>query len=154
MVHAKFKHCFGVLAPNISSSDSKASTAAVLKEIELGKDLYRLGVTKVFFKAGVIDRLETLRECARVRIITMLQSQIKAYLSRKNYRKLVEQKCAMVVLRRNAKKYLTFKEWEWWTLYNKVKPLLHVARKEVCFHTVMFNMLFLHHVTSFYVKKL
>lgn len=36
----------------------------------------------------------------------------------------------MAVLQRNIRKYLFLRDWKWWKLYTKVKPLLNVARTE------------------------
>ena len=33
-------------------------------------------------------------------------------------------------LQRNIRKYLSLRNWPWWKLYTKVKPLLSVARQE------------------------
>ena len=37
---------------------------------------------------------------------------------------------AVAVLQRNIRKYLFLRDWKWWKLYTKVKPLLNVARTE------------------------
>ncbi len=37
---------------------------------------------------------------------------------------------AIAVLQRNIHKYLFLRNWKWWRLYTKVKPLLNVARSE------------------------
>ena len=37
---------------------------------------------------------------------------------------------AIAVLQRNIRKYLFLRDWKWWRLYTKVKPLLNVARTE------------------------
>ena len=37
---------------------------------------------------------------------------------------------AIAVLQRNIRKYLFLRDWKWWKLYTKVKPLLNVARTE------------------------
>ena len=36
----------------------------------------------------------------------------------------------VAVIQRNVRKYLFLKNWAWWKLYTKVKPLLNVARTE------------------------
>lgn len=37
---------------------------------------------------------------------------------------------ALAVLQKNIRKYLFLRNWKWWRLYTKVKPLLNVARSE------------------------
>ena len=37
---------------------------------------------------------------------------------------------AIAVLQRNVRKHLFLRDWRWWKLFTKVKPLLNVARTE------------------------
>jgi len=55
---------------------------------------YRLGHTKVFFKAGVLGALEDMRDERLGKIIANFQARIRGYLIRKNYRKLQDQRYA------------------------------------------------------------
>ena len=43
---------------------------------------------------------------------------------------LVPPRVGLAVLQRNIRKYLVLRNWGWWRLYTKVKPLLNVARAE------------------------
>ena len=100
------------------------------KMFKLSEELYRLGITKVFFKAGVLGQLEDMRDQALSKIIATLQAQIRGYVMRKEYKKMLDQRLALSVLQRNVRKYLSLRNWPWWKLYTKVKPLLSVARQE------------------------
>ena len=51
-------------------------------------------------------------------------------MSRKNYKKLQEQRIALIVVQRNLRKYLQLRTWAWYRLWQKVKPLLNVTRVE------------------------
>lgn len=64
------------------------------------------------------------------KILTWLQSWIRWYLVKKSFKKLQEQRIALLVIQRNLRKFLTLRNWLWWKLYSKVKPLLNVARVE------------------------
>ena len=37
---------------------------------------------------------------------------------------------AIAVIQRNVRKHLFLRDWRWWRLFTKVKPLLNVARTE------------------------
>jgi myosin heavy chain 6/7 len=89
-----------------------------------------LGATKVFFKAGTLGQLEDMRDAALSKIIAALQGQIRGYMMKKEYKKMLETRLALSVLQRNCRKYLLLRNWPWWKLYTKVKPLLSVARQE------------------------
>ncbi|CAF4411176.1 unnamed protein product, partial [Adineta steineri] len=43
---------------------------------------------------------------------------------------MLAQRLALAVVQRNCRKYLSLRNWAWWKLYTKVKPLLSVARQE------------------------
>jgi len=47
---------------------------------------------QVFFRAGVLGQLEELRDERLAKIITWLQAWIRAYISRKEYKKLQDQR--------------------------------------------------------------
>ena len=43
---------------------------------------------------------------------------------------LLLHRLAIAVLQRNVRKHLFLRDWRWWKLFTKVKPLLNVARTE------------------------
>ena len=48
--------------------------------------------SQVFFRAGVLGQMEELRDDRLAKIITWLQAWIRGFLSRKEYKKLQEQR--------------------------------------------------------------
>merc|ERR1712025_186762 len=98
--------------------------------LQLDTNEYKLGTTKVFFKAGVLGTLEEMRDELLGKIISMFQANIRGYLMRKNYKHLQDQRVGLSVIQRNIRKWLGLKNWLWWRLYVKVKPLLAVAAQE------------------------
>lgn len=46
----------------------------------------------------------------------------------RNYQKRVQQLNAIRILQRNCAAYLKLRNWQWWRLYTKVKPLLQVTK--------------------------
>jgi myosin heavy chain 6/7 len=133
LIYSEFKQRYSILAPNAIPKgfvDAKKATENILKDVQLSDELYRLGITKVFFKAGVLGQLEDMRDVALSKIIATLQAQIRGYVMRKEYKKMLDQRLALSVLQRNLRKYLSLRNWPWWKLYTKVKPLLSVARQE------------------------
>ncbi|KAF6776908.1 hypothetical protein AHF37_03477, partial [Paragonimus kellicotti] len=60
----------------------------------------------------------------------LFQAEIRGYLLRKQYRKLQDQRVALTLMQRNIRKYLMLRNWPWWRLYTKVKPMLNIARQE------------------------
>ena len=86
--------------------------------------------SQVFFRAGVLGELEDIRDERLNKILAWLQSWIRGGLSRKQFEKLKEQRVALTVVQRNLRKYLKLRTWPWYSLWQKVKPLLNVTRVE------------------------
>ena len=90
-----FSFRYSILAPNAVPAgafvDGKVASEKVLAALDLG-DNYRIGHTKVFFKAGILGQLEEMRDERLSKIIANFQSRIRGYLIRKNYTKLQDQR--------------------------------------------------------------
>ncbi|XP_043518721.1 myosin heavy chain, muscle isoform X19 [Frieseomelitta varia] len=132
MVYPDFKLRYMILAPAAmaAETDPKKAAARCFEEIGLDPDMYRIGHTKVFFRAGVLGQMEEFRDERLSKIVSWMQAYMRGYLTRKDYKKLQEQRLALVVVQRNLRKYLQLRTWPWWKLWQKVKPLLNVTRIE------------------------
>ncbi|XP_034240463.1 myosin heavy chain, muscle isoform X11 [Thrips palmi] len=132
MNYPDFKLRYMILAPAAmaAADDPKIAAAKCFEACELDPDMYRIGHTKVFFRAGVLGQMEELRDDRLGKIISWLQAYIRGYLSRKGFKRLQDQRIALQVVQRNLRKYLQLRTWPWWKLWQKVKPLLNVTRIE------------------------
>ncbi|KAH9580598.1 Myosin heavy chain, variant 2, partial [Schistosoma haematobium] len=133
MIYSEFKQRYSILAPNVIPDgfvDGRQVTEKLLEATQLDKNLYQCGNTKVFFKAGTLAHLEDLRDDKLNGIISLFQAEIRGYLMRKQYKKLQDQRVALTLMQRNIRKYLVLRNWPWWRLYTKVKPMLNIARQE------------------------
>jgi len=132
MLYADFMHRYKILNPKAvnDGGDEKKVAVAVLDSVGLAPEKYRTGNTKVFFRAGVLGELEDIRDERLAKIISWMQSWIRGMISRKTYKKLQEQRVALIVVQRNLRKYLKLRTWPWFRLWQKVKPLLNVTRVE------------------------
>ena len=95
---------------------------------------YRIGQSKLFFRAGVLAHLEEERDVKLTEIITIFQAYCRGNIARKHYHKRVQQLSAIRVIQRNCLSYLKLRNWQWWRLFTKVKPLLNVTRQEEELH--------------------
>merc|ERR1712168_1515676 len=97
----------------------------------MGEDTeYKVGITKVFFRSGIVGELEEMRDEKISRIMGQFQAFCKGYISRIEYKKMCDQKVGLAVIQRNVRKFLFLRNWSWWKLYIKVQPLLSIARAE------------------------
>ncbi|MGH0118756.1 UNVERIFIED_CONTAM: hypothetical protein FKN15_062218 [Acipenser sinensis] len=105
-----------------------------IKALELDPNLYRIGQSKIFFRTGVLAHLEEERDLKVTVVIIAFQAQARGHLARKAFAKRQQQLTAMKVIQRNCAAYLKLRNWQWWRLFTKVKPLLQVTRQEEEMH--------------------
>ncbi|XP_067089110.1 myosin-16-like [Osmerus mordax] len=134
--YPEFKQRYYILNPNVIPKgfvDNKKASELILGSIGLDDMEYRIGHTKVFFRAGVLAKLEDLRDERLAKIMTMLQARLRGSLMRAEFKKMLDRRIALIAIQRNVRKFLQLRYWGWWKLYTKVKPLLNVARQEDAF---------------------
>ncbi|XP_062142161.1 myosin heavy chain, muscle isoform X1 [Drosophila sulfurigaster albostrigata] len=132
MIYPDFKMRYMILAPAVMAAEKLPKNAATkcLEAVGLDADLYRIGNTKVFFRAGVLGQMEEFRDERLGKIMSWMQAWARGYLARKGFKKLQEQRVALKVVQRNLRKYLQLRTWPWYKLWQKIKPLLNVSRIE------------------------
>ncbi|KAM5135111.1 myosin-10 [Mantella aurantiaca] len=133
IVFQEFRQRYEILTPNAIPKgfmDGKQACERMIRSLELDSNLYRIGQSKIFFRAGVLAHLEEERDLKITDIIIYFQAVCRGYLARKAFAKKQQQLSALKVLQRNCAAYLKLRHWQWWRLFTKVKPLLQVTRQE------------------------
>uniref|UniRef100_A0AAQ5ZEQ6 Myosin-9 n=1 Tax=Amphiprion ocellaris TaxID=80972 RepID=A0AAQ5ZEQ6_AMPOC len=133
IVFQEFRQRYEILTPNAIPKgfmDGKQACVLMIKALELDPNLYRIGQSKVFFRAGVLAQLEEERDMKITDVIISFQAWCRGYVARKAFAKRQQQLTAMKVIQRNCAAYLKLRNWQWWRLFTKVKPLLQVTRQE------------------------
>ncbi|XP_053288052.1 myosin-10 [Pleuronectes platessa] len=129
----EFRQRYEILTPNAiprTFMDGKQASELMIRALELDHNLFRVGQSKVFFRAGVLGHLEEERDLKITDTIIRFQSASRGYLARKAFSKKQQQLSAMRVMQRNCAAYLKLRNWQWWRLFTKVKPLLQVTRQD------------------------
>lgn len=133
MQFTEFKHRFDVLAPPGPKSDSMDERQAIkqlIDHMDIDKLNYRIGLSQVFFRAGALTGLEVTRDEKITGTMIKFQAFCRGYLGRKKLEKLRLQHTAISCIQKNVKKFMLIRDWPWWRLYVRVKPLLNVHRTE------------------------
>ncbi|XP_036943976.1 myosin-11-like [Acanthopagrus latus] len=133
IVFQEFRQRYEILAANAIPKgfmDGKQACCLMVKHLDLDTNLYRIGQSKMFFRTGVLAQLEEERDLKLTVVIIAFQGQARGFLARKAFSKRQQQLTAMKVIQRNCACYLKLKNWQWWRLFTKVKPLLQVTRQE------------------------
>merc|ERR1712029_12667 len=110
--------------------DGKKACENMITALELDRNLYRIGQSKIFFRAGVLAHLEEDRDLRITDLVVKFQAYCRGLLARRNYIKRTQQLNAIRILQRNCAAYLKLRNWQWWRLYTKVKPLLQVTKND------------------------
>ena len=126
MLYPDFKTRYAILgaAEIASSSDNKTAVYALLDKIEFSRDRYRLGHTKVFFRAGALAGLEEARDNIVLKLVRFLQGQCYKHIKGKIFSKKFDQRELMKVIQRNFRKYQTLRTWGWFIIIQKTRPLI------------------------------
>uniref|UniRef100_A0A8C1Y2E0 Myosin-9 n=1 Tax=Cyprinus carpio TaxID=7962 RepID=A0A8C1Y2E0_CYPCA len=133
IVFQEFRQRYEILTPNAIPKgfmDGKQACVLMIKALELDTNLFRIGQSKVFFRAGVLAHLEEERDLKITDVIITFQAVCRGYVARRAFAKRQQQLTAMRVIQRNCAAYLKLRNWNWWRLFTKVKPLLQVTRQE------------------------
>merc|ERR1712241_1327576 len=130
IVYPEFKERYNILAAAAVAKAKKDKDAAraVFKAIKLEEEKFRLGHTKVFFRAGILGYMEEVREDRIGMVLSWLQAQARGKASRLLFKKLQDQKLALYCLQRTTRNYYTGKTWLWWQLWLAVKPHLKCTK--------------------------
>merc|ERR1712042_80792 len=130
MSYPDFKSRYNILAANLvaKAKNDKAAASAVLDTVGLEKEKYRLGHTKVFFRAGVLGHMEEVREDRVGQVLSWLQSYCRGKMSRLTFKKKQEQKMALYCCQRTIRNYMIGKTWMWWQIWLALKPNLKCTK--------------------------
>merc|ERR1712029_805893 len=107
-----------------TAGSDKEGVYALMDKIEFPRDRYRLGHTKVFFRAGALAALEEARDGIVLKLVRWMQAECYGVLMRKVYQKKHDQRELMKVCQRNFRKYMILRSWGWFIIIQKTKPLI------------------------------
>ena len=127
---SEFRQRYEVLCRNMPKGyiDGQAAAQLMLERLDLDKALYRVGLTKVFFRAGVLAELEEQRDALIRKILSRFQSVARGFLQRRSANKRLYRAEASRIIQRNFQVYLDLCNNPWWRLFVRMKPLLGATR--------------------------
>eukprot|EP00054_Salpingoeca_dolichothecata_P009437 m.53218 g.53218 ORF g.53218 m.53218 type:complete len:1350 (-) comp18370_c0_seq1:118-4167(-) len=129
----EFKQRYQLLTPTAIPKgfvEGRKACELMIKDLELDESSYRIGHSKVFFRAGALARLEEQRDEKLSSIIVGLQAFCRGFLGRIRMGNSKHGTNAIKILQRNARAYIRLRNWPWWRLFIKIKPLLKVSRRD------------------------
>ncbi|XP_069002915.1 unconventional myosin-XVIIIa-like isoform X1 [Embiotoca jacksoni] len=138
MVFSEFRRRFDVLAPHLTKKlgrnyivkDEKRAVEELLESLDLEKSSYHMGLSRLFFRAGTLAKLEEQRDEQTKRNLTLFQAACRGYLARQAFKKRKIQDLAIRCIQKNIQKNRGVKHWPWWKLFTTVQPLIKVQLTE------------------------
>merc|ERR1719420_2134752 len=125
-LYPEFKARYNIIAAQAvaKAKNDKAAAGAVMDIVKMDKEKFRLGHTKVFFRAGQLGKMEEIREDRIGSVLAWLQSGARGKASRMAFKKLQDQKMALYSCQRAIKTFMIAKTWLWMQIWLAIKPNL------------------------------
>ncbi|KZO94356.1 putative nonmuscle myosin heavy chain b [Calocera viscosa TUFC12733] len=130
---AEFRQRYEVLTPGViprGYMDGRKASTKMIDSLDLDPAIYKIGTSKVFFKAGVLADLEEKRDAHLFDVFSRFQAVARMFSARRQMRKVLNRANAIRTIQRNARVYVELREWPWWQLYTKVRPMLAATRND------------------------
>merc|ERR1719445_372702 len=126
MLYPDFKARYAILgaAEIASSEDNKVAVYALMDKVGFPREKFQLGHTKVFFRAGALAGLEEERDGIVLKLVRWMQGQCYGYIRRKVYQVKFDQRELMKVIQRNFRKFASLRNWGWFIIIQKTRPLI------------------------------
>ncbi|KAI4276208.1 MAG: hypothetical protein LQ337_002648 [Flavoplaca oasis] len=127
---SEFRQRYEVLCRNMPRGTLEGQSAAriMLEKLDLDKSIYRVGLTKVFFRAGVLAELEERRDALIRDIVAKFQSMSRGFTQRRIAQKRLYRAEATRIIQHNFRSYAELSSSPWWRLFVRLKPLLGATR--------------------------
>ncbi|KAL8843317.1 MAG: hypothetical protein Q9170_000175 [Blastenia crenularia] len=126
----EFRQRYEVLCRSMPKGFIEGQSAAqiILEKLDLDKSLYRVGLSKVFFRAGVLAELEERRDTLIREIVCRFQSISRGFTQRRIAQKRLYRAEATRIIQHNFQAYAALQSNPWWRLFVRIKPLLGASR--------------------------
>merc|ERR1711882_28255 len=131
-LYPDFKMRYAILgaAEIASSSDNKVATYALMDKIGFDRERYRLGHTLVFFRAGALAGLEEARDELVLKWVRRIQGEVLKRIRTRVYEQKRDQRELIKVAQRNFRKYVSMRDWGWFVIIQKTRPLIGMPNPE------------------------
>ena len=128
---AEFRARYEVLCHNMPKGylEGQAACKIMLEKLNLDRSWYRVGLTKVFFRSGVLAELEEQRDALIRDIVVRFQCLARGFTLRRMARKQQYRAEATRIIQRNFQVYQQMQANPWWRLFVRMRPLLGATRQ-------------------------
>merc|ERR1711892_769072 len=132
ILYADFKQRYAILSKGKvdNSTEDRKAAGTILETSSFDKEKFRLGHTKVFFRAGALAKLEEMRDDIVTDLIRKFQGRMYSRTGHARYLKKSNQRNMIMVIQRQFRKFIKNRNWGWYVMIRMTKPLIGVPNPE------------------------
>merc|ERR1719285_471270 len=131
--HADFMTRYSIVAPKIfadHADNPQECAQKALVHAGMDADSFRCGITKIMFRAGMLSKLEEIRDSALSAIFIKMQCQARRVLVHVLYQLKIAEKKALQSIQRNVRLYYNCRDWAWYQFYTMIKGEMELLKKK------------------------
>ncbi|CAF0906401.1 unnamed protein product, partial [Brachionus calyciflorus] len=121
----------GINSEEQKENSTKDLSLLLIKNFDLDSSFYKVGNTQIFFKAGILAKLEDKRDEKVNDFIIRLQANCRKFMARRTYERKKIQDSAIRCVQKNIRIWFALRKWKWWRLYTNLMPILNVQNNEL-----------------------
>ncbi|PWN52978.1 hypothetical protein IE53DRAFT_373275 [Violaceomyces palustris] len=113
LLFSEFRNRYEVLTPGIiprGYMDGRKACQRMVEALELDRSTFKIGTSKIFFKAGVLADMEERRDSHLFDIFSRFQAAARMFTARRQMKKILNRAAAVRTIQRNARLYLYTRE--------------------------------------------
>ncbi|WFD30468.1 class II myosin [Malassezia sp. CBS 17886] len=133
LLFSEFCNRYGLLAPAAFQSgnlDGRVVSRHIADELGIDTAVYKIGMTKIFFKAGVLAEMEEHRDACLHDLFSRFGAACRRRSAQRVAQKRLRRRVATAALRQAASAYAGLQKAPWWGLYMRLLPLLTATQND------------------------
>ncbi|WFD44605.1 class II myosin [Malassezia psittaci] len=133
LLFSEFSSRYAILTPEAlesSGMDARVMSQRIAQALELNQNEYKIGITKIFFKAGVLAEMEEHRDACLNALFTRFHASARRAMSMRRLQKRLRRAAATDLIQNHAIAYRSLEAWPWWQLYHRLLPLLAASQDD------------------------
>merc|ERR1711892_1610112 len=133
ILYPDFKQRYTILSKgkcDLKTEDKKAAGIILDNTPNFEAEKYRIGHTKVFFRAGALAMLEEARDDIVMKLVRFTQGALRGYASRTSFENRKKQRELIQVIQRTFRSYMRNRDWGWFKIIQKTRPLIGMVNVE------------------------
>lgn len=133
LLFSEFCTRYAILTPDAvdpAGMDARLLSQRIAEALQLSTDVYKVGLTKIFFKAGVLAEMEEHRDARLRDLFGRFSAMARRAMAMRRLQKRLRRAAATETLRAQARAYAELQHWPWWQLYTRLLPLLAASQDD------------------------